>query len=279
MRLTQVPHPITMYACRVLPALAAFVATVSIGAAAVVADLPPHPILNISELDFQGNRLNPELSFSVRQKNLGATDPVNAAGFLAGGGSILYGGFDGQLRVNSANALINSDTMSRNLGSSPLKSIEPAGFNAIGVTGRLRNKCHQIAAQLGGSGRDAQNLFTCHRYGNFPLMFHYEDKVAKLLATFPTAGHTPQDEGVRVKVVPWYGANTFGNGVPVWVRYRSELHMNGLFVRVLQDLWLYMGPSGNTAGVSFICSGGGIFADSAPPSLAANRIRTVATPC
>ena len=242
--------------------------------------LPPHPILNISENDFQGNRLNPELSFSVRQKNLGATEPANVAGFLAGGGSISYGGIDAQQRVVSASALINSDTMSRNLGSSPLNSIEPPGFNAIGVTGRLRNKCHQIAAQLGGSGKDARNLFTCHRYGNFPLIFHYEDKVAKLLPTFPTAGRTPQDEGVRVTVVPWYGANTFGNGVPVWVRFRSDLYnLNGLFVRVLQDLWLYMGPDGNTAGVSFICSGSGIFADSAPPSLAANRIRTVATPC
>ena len=260
--------------------VALLVAT-AISAAAVVDSTPRKPeFLVTAPPGLPGIENGLQFNVSTRQRNLHLRDPANEAAFRARGGWVSYRGFDSQQRVLGASALINSDTFAyKMLGSQPDGRIEPSGWANLGVTGNNRQRCHLIGKQLGGSGKDARNFFTCHRYANSPVMRHFENKVAKLVRTFPTTGPWRRDKGVKHIVTPRYTATPWGNGVPDWVQVKSELFMSGVFTRVLQDVLLYMGPNGNTAGVQFNCAGNGIFADKVPRSLHPNRVRAAPRPC
>ena len=240
---------------------------------------------DIFEVPFSVSTLNGtangiQVLSSVHQQNLGRTDPENVQDFLNTGGYVKYGGFGAGQEARYADALINSDTITladqNRLGSPPKQSILPSGWNQMSATGREKQRCHLIAKSLGGSGKDARNLVTCHRNANAPVMRHYENRVRDLVRTFPKTGPWRRDKGVRHTVTPnyHYRGTTPTPAYPASIRIRSSLHISGKFSHVLQDVSVVNTVrSGST--VRFNCAG--TMKQDAAPSV--TTVHKTNTPC
>lgn len=215
------------------------------------------------------------VNYSLRQANLHLNDAANVAGFSANGGFVHYNGFGAPNMKNmGASALIHSDVYHNVAGPLALSSIEPSGWNQIGVTGNLRHRCHLIPRQLSGSGKDARNMFTCHSYANTPVIKYYEDRVAALVATFPTTGPWAPDKCVNHIVSLNY---VDGQDWPDTINMRSEFWMSGVFHEVLLNLVIVNKDRFNTH-VTFLCIG--TFGQPVPPSLVkTGQFTTTTTPC
>lgn len=100
-----------------------------------------------------------------------------------------YGYIDGKGRPQGIIARLQAPL---GTGSSASKSIRPPGFK--GAPGG-HARCHLLAAQLGGSGRDPRNLVACHQALNNTDMRAIESQVKKAVQ----AGET-----VLYKVIPEY---------------------------------------------------------------------------
>ena len=117
----------------------------------------------------------------AQSANLQRRDAQNVADFAANGGSIQYttrvfpGERPSPLRVK---AEVNNQIRTANIGSSAANAIKPRGYNQLAAGWE---RCHLIANSLGGSGKDARNLFACPRYTNVPVMSHYEAKLRDYL--------------------------------------------------------------------------------------------------
>lgn len=215
-----------------------------------------------------------DLQSTVRVRGLEKRDEGNVAGFLNNGGWLTYDGFDTENKNLGASALMNTDTY-RNLGqgTDPDRGIEPSGWDDIVVaSAQLRQRCHLIAAVLGGSNKDARNFVTCHGNANSPIMRHYEKKIQNLLDAIDPNGPWKRDKGVLYYAIPDYGSDAYPNRI----RLRSELYMHGEFQEVLQDLYVF-NRDRNGRRVRFLCRG--TFAQDGPPSLPLDRIEKSSAPC
>lgn len=138
-----------------------------------------------------------EIRATVRAEsaNLQRRDTKNVAAFRKNGGSITYNTriFPGERpspvgAIARVNDRIRIRAKSKNkkikIGSPASNDIKPRGFNQLGAKWE---RCHLIANSLGGSGRDARNLFACPRFTNVPVMSHYEDKLRNYLQKNPQA--------------------------------------------------------------------------------------------
>ena len=131
-----------------------------------------------------------EIRASVRAQsdNLPRRDLQNVANFIAYGGSIEYSThiFPGEERPSPvrAVAIVNNRIRIGNIGSTADSTIKPRGYNQLRIGWE---KCHLITNLLGGSGKDARNLFACPRLINVLVMNHYEAKLRNYLNDNPQA--------------------------------------------------------------------------------------------
>ena len=130
-----------------------------------------------------------EIRATVRAQsaNLQKRDPQNVLDFTTNGGSIQYTTrtFPGESPSPSGvTATVNNQIRLSGIGSKPDKDIKPRGYNQLGAGWQ---RCHLIDRSLGGSGKDARNLFACTKFTNVVVMRHYEKKLRTYLKNNPQA--------------------------------------------------------------------------------------------
>lgn len=105
-------------------------------------------------------------------------DIPNTQQFTQRGGYVSYRGSPPTTPVYGATALLNCRIIhaadAGDMGSKATSSIQPPGWGSLPGGANGRQRCHVIGNALGGSGKDARNLFTCWKHANHPMMFHYE---------------------------------------------------------------------------------------------------------
>ena len=184
-----------------------------------------------------------EIQATVRAQsaNLQRRDPKNVANFAANGGSITYetSNFPGE-RASPLRAIarVNNRIRVSNIGSRAINAIKPRGFNQLGARWE---RCHLIADSLGGSGKDARNLFACVKFTNAPAMSHYEAKLRDYLKSNTQAL-------VRYEVSVEYAGIDFD--FPTVVRMQASVPNTKLF-----EVLLTNGPKGVPTFIE-ICSSG-----------------------
>lgn len=233
-----------------------------------VVDLPV-PDFNLTAESYPEQEEKLRFQESVRQRNLHYRDDANYDTWYNAGGYMRYSAGDNG-RVEEAEAGITATVYRLNMGTEAYSAIQPLGWEEIGVTGEARNRCHLIGKQFGGTGRDARNLFTCHRYPNSPVMEYYERRVADYLNTFVSPGPWYETLWIKHHVFLLY----LGKDYPGVIRIKSELCCGTQYCNTLQDVWVSNTPTGN---VSFNCNG--VWPQTGPSALPTDLIATSTAAC